>query len=88
MSKKEQKGTSPLKRSSDVSSRRFMLHRAEDVSGLSGTGVVAEGIEFSDGTCALRWKTKHRCTAVYDSILVLEFIHGHEGKTKILWIDE
>lgn len=88
MSKQERKNSSPLKRSSDTDSKRFVLHRMEDESGISGTGIVAEGIEFSDGTCALRWKTKHRCTAVYDSILVLEHIHGHEGRTKIIWIDE
>lgn len=29
--------------------RRFELHREEDVSGVSGTGVVAEGVAFSDG---------------------------------------
>lgn len=35
--------------------RLFVLDRVEDVSGVSGTGVVAEGIEFSDGVGALRW---------------------------------
>lgn len=83
----EQRDSSPLKRSDDTSARRFVLNRVEDFSGVSGIGIVAEGIEFSDGTCALRWKTKHRCTAIYDSILVLEHIHGHEGRTKIVWID-
>lgn len=67
--------------------RRFILERLEDETGVSGTGVVAEGVEFWDGTCALRWKTKHRCSAIYDSILVLEAIHGHGGKTKVIWID-
>ena len=27
----------------------FILRRLEDVSGVSGTGVVAEGVEFSNG---------------------------------------
>lgn len=83
----EPNASSLLKRSSDTSSRRFILNRKEDASGVSGTGVIAEGVEFSDGTCALRWKTKHRCTGVYDSILVLEHIHGHEGRTVVVWID-
>ena len=30
--------------------RNFNLIRHIDVSGLSGTGVVAEGVVFSDGT--------------------------------------
>ena len=34
--------------------RRFLLLREEDISGVSGTGIVAEGIEFYDGVCALR----------------------------------
>lgn len=84
----KQNDSSPLKRSSDIASRRFVLNRVEDASGVSGTGIIAEGVEFSDGTCALRWKTKHRCTGVYDSILVLEHIHGHEGRTQVIWVDE
>jgi len=37
--------------------RRFHLRRIEDESGVSGTGIVTEGIQFSDGTCAMRWMT-------------------------------
>ena len=35
--------------------RTFELHRDTDVSGVSGTGVVAEGVEFADGTTVVRW---------------------------------
>lgn len=35
--------------------RTFVLRRNEDISGVSGVGIVAEGIEFSDGVVALRW---------------------------------
>ena len=35
--------------------RAFVLQRNEDETGVSGTGIVAEGVEFSDGTVALRW---------------------------------
>jgi hypothetical protein len=27
--------------------RRFELHRTEDLTGVSGTGVVAEGVKFT-----------------------------------------
>lgn len=67
--------------------RRFNLVRNEDESGVSGTGTVAQGTEFDDGTCAMRWLTAKASTAVYDSILDLEEIHGHGGKTVIEWID-
>ena len=71
-----------------LSMRRFVLNRKEDISGVSGVGTVAEGVEFSDGTCALRWRTKYTCTAIYESILVLEHIHGHNGATEISWLDK
>jgi hypothetical protein len=35
--------------------RLFSLVRDEDVSGISGTGPIAEGVEFTDGSVALRW---------------------------------
>ena len=66
--------------------RLFVLHRIKDESGVSGTGDVAEGIEFSNGKCALCWITQYRSIAIYDSIRELEAIHGHDGETKIVWL--
>jgi hypothetical protein len=63
----------------------FVLNRTEDISGSSGTGIVAEGVEFSDGTVALRWLTSHTSTAIYDSMSDLTTIHGHNGTTQVLW---
>lgn len=65
--------------------RTFELHRLEDETGISGTGIIAEGVEFSDGTCALRWRTSVRSTALYDNLKTLEQIHGHQGKTKVIF---
>ncbi len=67
--------------------RRFVLHRDEDVSGVSGTGIVAEGVAFSDGTAVIRWTAAYRSTAVYRSIADLEAVHGHGGATRIVWLD-
>ena len=67
--------------------KRFNLVRTEDVSGVSGTGVVAEGVMFSTGKCVLAWVTRFRSIAVYDSIEELESIHGHDGRTQVVWID-
>ena len=36
--------------------RTFRLIRDEDPTGISGTGSVAEGVEFDDGTVAMRWE--------------------------------
>lgn len=64
----------------------FVLVREEDATGVSGTGMVAEGIQFTDGTCAMRWRTAVRSTAFYASIEDVEHIHGHDGKTKVEWL--
>lgn len=68
--------------------KRFILNRLEDASGVSGVGPVAEGVCFTDGTCVIRWTTAHRSTAVYESMVTLEAIHGHEGRTKVQWVDD
>jgi len=64
----------------------FELHRDADETGISGVGVVAEGICFSDGSASLRWKTKTTSTAFYSSMADVEAIHGHNGKTRIVWV--
>lgn len=66
--------------------RLFELQRDVDVSGASGTGRVAQGVIFDDGRCALRWTTHTNSTCLYDSLADLEKIHGHDGKTKVVWV--
>ena len=63
----------------------FELHRDADETGISGTGIVAQGVEFDDGTCVIRWLTATRSTATYGSMDDLRAIHGHDGKTRILY---
>jgi L-alanine-DL-glutamate epimerase-like enolase superfamily enzyme len=70
------------------SQRRFVLRRNEDETGISGVGEVAEGVQFTDGTCAMRWRTALASTAVYDSVDDVEAIHGHQSRTLIVWVDE
>lgn len=67
--------------------RMFVLQRDEDETGVSGTGIVAEGIEFSDGTVMLRWIVgEHKSSVVWETIDDVEAIHGHDGKTQIQWV--
>jgi hypothetical protein len=68
--------------------RRFVLQRNEDVSGVSGTGIVAEGVEFSDGTVVIRWLSDHRSTVIWPDLHHVEVIHGHDGRTVIEFLDE
>lgn len=73
--------------SKDVSLRRFTLVRSEDVSGTSGTGVVAEGVEFSNGQVVIHWLSQLESVNVYANAKVLEKLHGHEGRTVVVWTD-
>jgi len=69
--------------------RRFELHRDEDVSGVSGTGVVAEGVEFRDGVVAFRWLTEWPTSVVFHDrgAAAVEHVHGHNGRTRVVWLD-
>jgi hypothetical protein len=67
--------------------RLFELHRDEDSSGVSGKGVVAQGCEFSNGMVCLTWLTPTPCVGVYPNIKNVESIHGHEGRTRIVWLE-
>lgn len=69
--------------------KAFVLQRDTDVTGISGTGVVAQGVEFDDGTVALRWMGKWPTSVVFhekgiDSVL---HVHGHDGSTRIVWAE-
>jgi len=52
-----------------------------------GTGVVAEGCEFSDGSVALRWRGDNPATAVWPDLDSGLAVHGHQGATEVRWID-
>lgn len=68
--------------------RTFELHRDVDSSGVSGTGIVAEGVQFKNGKVVVNWTTKHSTTTVYDSIELVETLHGHGGNTRIVWLNK
>jgi hypothetical protein len=84
--------------------RLFELHRDKDISGVSGTGVVAEGAQFVQptivvfpdgvrirmpaGWCRLVWLTGHSSTVLWRSVEDAIAIHGHDGATRLVWLDE
>lgn len=67
--------------------RRFFLQRQVDVSGVSGTGRVADGVAFADGSAVVRWLGDRPSTVVWPRLADAEAIHGHGGATVIVWID-
>ena len=70
-----------------MSAQRFYLIRNHDFSGVSGTGIVAEGVMFSTGRAVLNWLNGVQSVGVYDSIEDLLTVHGHSGATVIQWLD-
>lgn len=68
--------------------RRFELIRHKDVSGVSGTGLVAEGSLFTDGTVVIRWYGDKPSTVVWSDIDHVIAVHGHGGNTEFRWCDE
>jgi hypothetical protein len=67
--------------------RRFYLKRTVDVSGVSGAGRVAFGIEMPSGKAVIEWLTATSSEGIYNSVDECIKIHGHEGSTEIEWID-
>jgi len=78
--------------------RRFEVVRTQDVTGVSGTGVVAEGVEFTDGTTVVRWcelpedspnyqRGVRATTVIFPEVSAVEALHGHNGATTLVWLD-
>lgn len=83
--------------------RRFELHRDLDITGISGAGVVADGVQFpndeiltwADGTrttlpagwCRITWRGEHASTVLWPSLDDVIAIHGHGGATRVVWLD-
>lgn len=78
--------------------RRFYLLRDVDVTGISGIGAVAEGVEFTDGTVAMRWREMpedsdayqrgvRATTVLFPQVDAVVALHGHDGITRVQWID-
>lgn len=69
--------------------RLFQLNRRRDPSGISGVGVVAQGVEFDDGSVVIRWLPKpglSPTTVVHYDIASVHALHGHDGGTRVEWV--
>lgn len=86
-----------------MGARRFELHRHADVSGVSGVGVVADGVQYDEpfrvfwpdrtsalfppGWCRVTWRGEYRSTVLWPSVMHLVAVNGHGGATSIVWLD-
>ena len=68
--------------------KRFILQRNEDETGISGTGIIAEGVQHTNGKCSMSWLTKPGSICVYSCIDDVVAIHGHGGLTEVIWVDK
>ncbi|MFF9568476.1 hypothetical protein [Streptomyces sp. NPDC014685] len=81
-------GRTVVHRDQSLQPRRFVLRRHTDVSGISGTGDVADGVLWPDGTASVRWRGEHPSAVHWDrGRASVELIHGHQGATEIVWLD-
>lgn len=76
-----------LGHATDSATRRFVLNRIDDITGLSGTGVVADGVLWPTGQVTLCWRGDHSSIAVWQTLDDAIAIHGHEGKTRFVFVD-
>lgn len=69
--------------------RTFDLVRWKDVSGKSGTGVIAQGTQFRDGQTVVQWCVPGmpRVVQVWDSLDDILTVHDHEGTTVVKFHD-
>lgn len=68
--------------------RRFHLDRLVDVSGVSGTGIIADGVLCPDGQVVLSWRGRFHTLEICPTLEAVLEIHGHHGATKLEWLDK
>ena len=69
--------------------RRFVLVRHSDVTGRSGVGINAEGVEWRGGTADLHWVTDYESFVHWPTgVEGILAVHGHEGATVARFLDD
>ena len=73
--------------------RSFRLMRDQDPTGVAGTGHVASGVHWPDGSVTLKWHTPQIMSdpanvAHYASVSKMMGIHGHAGRTRMEYVGD
>lgn len=72
-----------------MSARPFVLVRHFDPTGISGIGIIGEGVEWTGGTADLHWMTEHESFVHWPGGLPeILAVHGHNGSTVCRFLDE
>jgi len=72
--------------------RTFAVYRDEDVSGVSGTGVVVEGVLFSTGVVVIHWLTPPPWGSInifgsWEQFMAIHVGAHPENRSEIRWGD-
>ncbi len=69
---------------------RFFLERTEDLTGVSGTGIIAVGVRLPTGRCVMEWTGKiEQSIVIWSSVEKMLEVVTHQGvsQTKLRWLD-
>lgn len=69
----------------ESSTGEFYLKREEDVTGITGLGIVALGCVFGK-IAVMQWCSKYGSINWYEDVEDILKIHGHEGRTKLMYV--
>jgi DNA polymerase III epsilon subunit-like protein len=72
----------------DQQVKTFVLHRTQDPTGISGTGIVAAGCVLPSGKVVLEWRGPRASITIHDTLDNVTAIHCHNGATVIEWDPE
>ena len=82
-----------------MAAKIFYLVRLEDETGVSGTGIIGEGVRWTDGSVSIRWVSSTPSFVNFEGVPEdakvkriaqdhIKCVHGHSGKTKVVWADD
>lgn len=70
-----------------VPARRFVIDRTADITGISGTGLILYGVEWTaGGPCDVYW-IKAKTTGQYPSLQCIKDTHCYNNNARIIFLD-
>ncbi len=70
--------------------KTFTVERKNDESGISGIGIVLNGVVFSSGTTVIEWNTSKQPKSIgiyttYEDFIKLHVLSHPTNNTKVVW---
>lgn len=68
--------------------RNFILDRKQDITGISGTGIIAYGVQWTPGgLCDMYWLGT-KTTGQYPSIDSIKSTHCYNNNASVIWLQD